>query len=109
TMPEEITARSARTRAGCGSRGMLRAPSGVMPVTYEKHGALGMSAPAGSCGRPVQAAVSVETLHPAEIKHAICVRSFHQMRSFHVVAARGAAALREPGIRAGSGPAARPR
>ena len=31
--------------------------------------------------------VSVETLHPMEIKHAICVKSFHGMRSFHVVAA----------------------
>ena len=51
--------------------------------------------------------VSVETLHPAEIKHAICVRSFRGMRSFHVVAACGTAAAREPGMRGGSGPRGR--
>jgi len=45
-------------------------------------------------GRPV----NVETLHPAEIKHAICVRSFHGMRSFHVLGACGTAAPRTPGL-----------
>ena len=43
------------------------------------------------------AAVSVETFRPVEIKHAICVRSFHGMQSFHVVAACGTAAARKPG------------
>jgi hypothetical protein len=28
--------------------------------------------------------INVETLHPAEIKHAPRVRSFHLMQSFHV-------------------------
>ena len=31
-------------------------------------------------------AISVETLHPAEIKHLPRMRSFHVMQSFHVVA-----------------------
>ena len=45
------------------------------------------------------AAVSVETFRPVEIKHAICVRSFHEMRSFHVVAACGIAAPRTGHVR----------
>lgn len=50
-------------------------------------------------------AVSVETFRPAEIKHDICVRSFHRMRSFHVLAACGTAAPREPGMRGRPGTA----
>ena len=54
-------------------------------------------------------AVSAETFRPAEIKHDICVRSFHRMRSFHVVVAWGTAVPREPGMRPGAGAGPGPR
>jgi hypothetical protein len=50
-------------------------------------------------GRGAWPAVSVETLRPAETKHAVCVRSFRRMRSFHVLAARGAAVPRLVGAK----------
>jgi hypothetical protein len=58
-----------------------------------------------TAARPFElAAISVETFRPAEIKHAIYVRSFHRMQSFHVLAARGTAAPREPSTRVRPGP-----
>src|SRR6185312_15856241 len=67
------------------------APGKAVPVTCERRGAVEDRAPDSSPAIGAWRAVSVETLHPAEIKHAICVRSFHGMRSFHVVATRGTA------------------
>ena len=75
-----------------------------MPVTYERRGAVEVHAPDSSPAVGARRAVSVETLHPAEIKHAICMQNFHGMQSFHVVAAGGTAAPREPGLRGGPGP-----
>jgi hypothetical protein len=65
---------------------------GVKPLTYERRGAPEDRAPDSSPAIGAWPAVSVETLHLAEIKHAPRVESFHGMQSFHVVAACGTAA-----------------
>src|SRR5690242_17814149 len=71
----------------------------AMPLTYGRRGALEDPGPAAARRIGAGLAVSVETLHPEEIKHDICVLSFRRMRNFHVVAADGAAAPRGPGPR----------
>jgi hypothetical protein len=68
---------------------------------------LGDRAPDGSRAVGAWPAVSVETLHPAEIKPPVSRKSFHGMQSFRVVAAGGTAAPREPGLRGGPGPRGR--
>jgi hypothetical protein len=84
-------------------REILRARR-AMPLTEGRRGALEGSAPDNGPAAGTLSAVNVETLHPAEIKHAVRVRSFHLMQSFHVLATGRTAAPRERGTRGGLGP-----
>ena len=52
-------------------------------------------------------AIIVETFRYVEIKHVICVLSFHRMQSFHVLVAGGTAASGKPRLRVGQGPRCR--